>query len=69
MDKYRKVAQEYIKDFYNCDNEQDKEQLLTQLSEEDLEVLKYIILNTTLYKDLYNRDSLKERLAPLKENS
>lgn len=64
MDKYKQLAQKYIKDFYNCDNESDREQLLVDLSEEDLEVLKHILLDTTLYKDLYEKEYGPELLQP-----
>jgi len=56
-DPYRTKAKGWITAFYNCDTTEEQNLILDGLVEENLEVLRFILLDTTLYSSLYHKDN------------
>ena len=55
-DQYRERAKLWIERFYHCDTTEEQDLILSDISEEDLEVLRWILLDTNLYSTLYNKE-------------
>ena len=57
------MAVHYIEAFYNAETENEQDDVLAQITDDDLEILKWIVLDTTLYGSLYLKNS-PELLTP-----
>lgn len=55
-DPYRDKAKLWIERFYHCGTTEEQGLILEQVVEEDLEVLRYILLDTNLYSTLYHKE-------------